>query len=132
MTFEELVVLMALAGLLVAWGASALGIRPLWIFVAACVPSAFVLAAADRELNRSCGGAAAAGVSVSMVEIGLVLALVLWAAAGVAGVIEGVQLSKAGERDAALARYLGCPLAAAFGGGTVFVMALSAALHCLD
>ena len=132
MTLGEIVVLMALGALLVAGGASAFRVPPLAIFVAACVPSAFVLVVAQLELDEPCDRAGVGGVSESMVEIGLVLALVLWAAAGVAGVIRGIQLVKAGRHDAALARYLGCPLAAAAGGGIVFFAGVAAALHCLE
>ena len=130
MTLGEVVVLMALGALLVAGGASAFRIPPLAIFVAACVPSAFVLVAA--ELDRSCGRAGAGGVSGVTLAIGIVLALVLWAAAAIAGVVKGIRLAKAGRAEAALARYLGCPLAAVAGGGIVFFASLAAALHCMD
>jgi hypothetical protein len=132
MTLGEVVVLMALGALLVAGGASAFRIPPLAIFVAACVPSAFVLVAAELELDRSCGRAGAGGVSGVTLAIGIVLALVLWAAAAIAGVVKGIRLAKAGRAEAALARYLGCPLAAVAGGGIVFFAGLAAALHCLD
>jgi hypothetical protein len=132
MTFGEVVVLMALGALLVGGVASSFRVRPLAIFVAACVPSAFVLVIAEHETREPCERAGIGGVSGAVAEIAVVLALVLWEAAAVTGVVKGIQLAKAGRHDAALARYLGCPLAGAFGAGVVFVAFLSAALHCMD
>jgi hypothetical protein len=132
MTFGEVVVLMALGALLLAAAASAFRIPPVSIFVAACVPSALVLALAQRELDARCGYATVAGVAGSILVTAAVLALTLWAAAAVAGVIKGVRLAKAGSHEAGVARLLGCPLAGALGGGIVFFALLAAALHCMN
>ena len=55
MTFEEIVVLMGLAGLLLAGGASRFRIPPLAVLAAACVPTALVVTLAMRETDTPCG-----------------------------------------------------------------------------
>jgi hypothetical protein len=132
MTFGEVVVLIALAALLLAWGATFLRISAWWVLVVACIPTAAIVVLTELELDEPCGRAGIRGVPYEIMEVGLVLSLTLWTAAAVAGVVDGVRLTRAGRHDAALARYLGCPLASLLGGGTAFVAFLYAALHCLD
>ena len=78
MTLGEVVVLMALGALLVAGVASSFRVPPLAIFVAACMPSAYVLVIAELEASEPCERAGIGGVSGAVAEIAVVLALVLW------------------------------------------------------
>src|SRR5919197_3224523 len=81
MTLGEVVVLMALGALLVAGVASSFRVPPLAIFVAACVPSAYVLVIAELEASEPCERAGIGGVSGAVAEIAVVLALGVWGAA---------------------------------------------------
>ena len=132
MTFEEIVVLIGLAGLLVAGGTSAFRIPPLAVLVSACVPSALVLALTMRESDTPCGSPGMGRAAAHLFETCTVLALILWVAAAAAGIVKGTQLAKAGREEAALLRYLGYSAGAMLGGGAVFLSFLSAALHCIN
>jgi uncharacterized membrane protein YjgN (DUF898 family) len=132
MTFETTVVLIALVGIVVAVGAHAYGISSWRLFTFGCVPAAVVLALAVWEIGRPCdhhGVSKALGV---LFLIGLLASLTLYAAAAVAGVIEGVRSGKAGSHGNAFASFVVCPLVCVLGGGLVLFAALATALHCYE
>ena len=87
---------------------------------------------AAQELSESCWGGTTTGADGPFFGIITVLSLVLYAAAALCAVIDGARLSKAGDRDAAVSRYVACPLASVAAGGVVFFFVLAAAVHCID
>ena len=129
---DTTLVQMALGAALVAVVATAARVSPWWVFALASGAGVGVLVVAKQELNESCWTASASNTDGRLAGILFVASLVLYAAAALRAVIDGRRLSKAGARDAAVSRYLACPLASIVAGGAVFFAALSAALHCIN
>jgi hypothetical protein len=117
---------------LVAVVATALDLSPWWVFTAATGAGGAIRVFAARELSASCWSGTTTGADGRLFGILTVLSLVLYGAAALRGVIDGVHLSKAGDRDAAVSRYLACPLASVLAGGVVFYAVVAAALHCIN
>jgi hypothetical protein len=132
MDLDTTLVLMLLGAGLVAVVATALELSPWWMFTLASGAGAVILVFAAQELSESCWSGPATGTDGRLFGILTVVSLVLYAAAALRAVIDGVQLSKAGDRDAAVSRYFACPLASILAGGVVFYAVLAAALHCIN
>jgi hypothetical protein len=132
MDIDTTLVLMALGAGLVAVIATALELSPWWVFTAASGAGAVILLFAAQALSASCWTSTTTGADGRLFGILAVLSLVLYGAAGLRAVIDGVHLSKAGDRDAAVSRYVACPLASVLAGGVVFYAVLAAALHCIN
>jgi hypothetical protein len=124
-------VLMALGALAVAAGGAVFRVSPWWIFVLACVPSAMMLALATHEMREPCG-TGAMGVLDWTFGIAGAVSLTLFAAAALAGIVDGVRLGRARARGAAVSRGVACPLTSVVGFAIVFYAFLVVALHCLD
>ena len=121
---------MALVAAFVAVVATALNISPWWVFACGSGAGTVIVVFAAQELSTSCWtGTTADG---RLFGILAVASLVLYAAAALRAVIDGVRLGKAGDRDAAVSRYVACPLASILAGGVVFYAVLAAALHCIN
>jgi hypothetical protein len=132
MTLGQVVMLIALAAIVVAVGASFYGVSPWLIAAAACVPTAVVLVLAERELNEPCGHPGMQGASGRVFELGLGASWTLWVAAAFASIVEGVRLARSGEPGAAFVRFLACPLISVLAGAIVLFAGLFAALHCIN
>ena len=130
MTFQTIVVLMALGAVVVAVGAAASHVSAWWVFGVACFPSAVVLVLAEREISRPCSTWTATNAAAGLGETAVVLSVTLFAAAALAGIVDGVRLGKAGRYGAAFSRFAVCPLTSALGVGLVLYAVLGAALHC--
>jgi hypothetical protein len=129
MTTQTILMLMALAALVVGFGAVASGLSPWLVFGVASVPTAVVLVLADREISRPCGSSAAGGAP-GLFETAIILSVTLFAAAAVAAVADGIRLALERQYVSALSRGAGCTLLSALGVGLVFYSLLGAALHC--
>jgi hypothetical protein len=127
---DTTLVLMALGAALVAVVATALELSPWWVFAVASGAGTVILLFAAQELSESCW--TPTGADGRLFGILAVLSLVLYAAAALRAVIDGVRLRKAGDHDAAVSRYVVCPLASILAGGVVFYAVLAAALHCIN
>jgi hypothetical protein len=132
MELDTTLVLMLLGAGLVALVATALELSPWWMFTLASAAGAVILVFAAQELSESCWSGTTTGTDGRLFGILAVASLVLYAAAALRAVIDGVRLGKAGDRDAAVARYVACPLASILAGGVVFYAVLAAALHCIN
>jgi hypothetical protein len=126
-----IVVLMGLGALVVAVGGAALRVSPWWIFALACVPSAMMLALVRHEMNEPCG-TGAMGVLDWTFGIAGAVSLTLFAAAALAGLVDGVRLGKARARGAAVSRGVACPLTCVVGFVVVFYAFLVVAFNCLE
>jgi hypothetical protein len=127
---ETTLMLMALGAALVAVVATALELSPWWVFAPATGAGTGIVVLAAQKLSNPCWSPRT--VDGRLFEILLVLSLVLYAAALLRAVIDGARLSKAGEHEAAVSRYLACPLASVVAGGVVFFAGVAAALHCIN
>ena len=128
---DTTLMLMALGAAFVAVVATALGLSPWWVFAPATDAGTGLVVLAAQHLSEPCWGPTTTADG-RLFGILLVLSLVLYAAALLRAVIDGVRLSKAGEHEAAVSRYLACPLASIVAGGVVFFAGLAAALHCIN
>ena len=128
---ETALVLMLLGAGLVALVATAFEVSPWWVFTLASGAGAVILVFAAQELSTSCWSAATTGADPRLVGILAVVSLVLYGAATLRAVIDGVRLRKAGDGAAAVSRYVACPLASILAGGVVFYAVVAAALHCI-
>jgi hypothetical protein len=132
MSFEGTVAAIVLVGFAVAIVALARGISSWRLFFVGCVPAAVVVALAVREINTPCDHSEDSGV-VAVLFVGALLgSLTLYAAAAVAGFIQGLRSGKAGGYGKALSYVVACPLASVLGGAVVLYTALIAALHCFE
>ena len=132
MELDTALVLMLLGAGLVALVATAFEVSSWWVFTLASGAGAVILVFAAQELSESCWSGTTTGTDGRLFGILAVASLVLYAAAALRAVIDGVRLGKAGDRDAAVARYVACPLASILAGGVVFYAVLAAALHCIN
>jgi hypothetical protein len=127
---DTTLMLMALGAAFVAVVATALRLSPWWVFAPATGAGTGMVVLAAQHLSKPCWGPMTA--DGRLLELLLVLSLVLYAAALLRAVIDGARLSKAGEHEAAVSRYLACPLASVVAGGVVFFAGIAAALHCIN
>jgi hypothetical protein len=132
MTLQTAVVLIALGAVAVAVGTVAYRVSPWWAFGVACVPAAVVLVLVEREISGPCSTTAATSTSAALFETAVVLSVTLFAAAALAGIVDGVRMGTAGRYGAAFSRLVVCPLTSAVGVGLVLYGLLGAALRCLD
>ena len=124
--------LMVLGAIAVAVGGAAFKVSPWRIFGAACALAVVTLVLAARETNEPCGGTGTVA-ALDWIFVGATaVSLTLFAAAALAGVVDGVRLGRAGERGVAISRGVGCPLTCMIAFAIVFVVFLSAVLHCLE
>jgi hypothetical protein len=128
---DTTLVLMILGAALVAVVATALEISPWWVFAPATGAGTGMVVLAAQHLSKPCWGPTTSADG-RLFGILLVASLVLYTAALLRAVIDGAHLNKAGEHEAAVSRYLACPLASVVAGGVVFFAGVAAALHCIN
>jgi hypothetical protein len=105
---------------LVAVVATALEVPPWWVFALASGAATAILVFAAQELSTSCWSGTRTGADGRLFGILTASSLALFGEAALRAVIDGARLSKPGDRDAAVSRYLACPLASIAAGGVVF------------
>jgi hypothetical protein len=127
MTADTTLLVLGLLGILVAFGAQALGISPWRVFGAGCVAAALVVALAVWEVSMPCGephGTRGTGV-VFLLALGA--SLVLYAATAIGGVIDGIRSGRGSAANVVL-----CPLAGVVCGAIVLYAAFGAVFHCFE
>jgi hypothetical protein len=134
MTAETAIVVLLLVGILIALGAQAFRISAWWLLGGGSLAAAVVVLVAAAELSTPCSstlGDGSGGLAALFV-VSLILSLVLYAGAAVAGVIDGLRSVKEGRQGRAVALFVLCPLASVVAGAIVLYAAIGAAFHCFE
>ena len=129
MTIQQVILVAAAGAMVLATVVRRLAVSPGRVFGLAAIAAVVTVALAAHLAAGDCGVASAGDW---LFEASAVLTLILFGAATLVGVGEGVRLGKAGDHEEAIARYVGCPLVGAAGVGVVFFAFLLAIGHCLD
>jgi hypothetical protein len=130
MIFHAVVWLMLIGAVVVAAAAVRFDVSPWKILASAGIATAVTIGLAMDVAGEQCGSATTTGDL--LFEVMIASSLVLYGATALGGVVDGIRLGKAGDRDAAITRCVGCPVAGALGVGVVFFTFLLAIAHCLD
>jgi hypothetical protein len=128
MTLQQVILAMAAGAVVLAAVARRLAVSPGRVFGLAGIAAVVTVALAAHLGAEDCGVATAGDW---LFEASAVLTLILFGAATLVGVVEGVRLGKAGDHEEAIARYVGCPVVGAVGVGVVFFAFGLAIGHCL-
>jgi hypothetical protein len=130
MTLHEIewVTVIAVGALVLA--AMRLDRSPWWIFGLAGVATVAVFVLAVHVSGGSCAGSSRMSAR-RFLDFMVTLNLALYAAAALAGIVDGIRLRMAGDRDTAASRAVGIPILSAIGVGVVFVASLYSISPCL-
>jgi hypothetical protein len=121
--------LMVISAIVVAAAATRFDVSPWRILTAAGIATVVTMGLAMHVAGEGCG--LPTTTADLLFEIMIASSLVLYGATALGGVVDGIRLGKAGDRDAAITRCVGCPVAGAAGVGVVFFTVLLAIAHCL-
>jgi peptidoglycan/LPS O-acetylase OafA/YrhL len=125
----EWVTVIAAGALVLA--ATRLDRSPWWILGLASVATVATFVLAVHVSGDTCAGSALTGAARRFLGFLITLNLALYAAAALAGIVDGIRLRMAGDRDTAASRAVGIPILSAIGVGVVFVAALYSIGPCL-
>src|SRR5439155_12469287 len=92
--------------------------------------AAFLLAL--HVSGEPCFASARTGAADRLFDITMVSSLALYAAAALAGVVNGIRLGKAGDRDKAISRAVGIPMVSGMGVVILFFALMASISNCLD
>ena len=123
MTLHEVEWLIALGALVLAVLATRFDVSPWRIFA---------VALATHMAGEPCAVLHQTGVGNRLFDYTIVSSLTLYAAAALTGIVDGIRLGKAGDRDTAVSRAVGIPIVSAMGVGIVFFAFLYGISPCLD
>jgi hypothetical protein len=130
MTLHTVVWLMLVGAAVVTAAATRFDVSPWRILASAGIATAVTIGLAMYVAGEQCGVSTTTGDR--LFEIMIASTLTLYGATALGGVVDGIRLGRAGDRDAAITRCVGCPVAGAVGVGVVFFTFLLAIAHCLD
>ena len=126
----EWVTVIAAGALVLA--ATRLDRSPWWILGLASVATVATFALAAHVSGDSCAGSSLMSADRRFLDFMVKLDLALYAATAFAGIVDGIRLRMAGDRDTAASRAVGIPILSAIGVGVVFVAALYSIGPCLS
>jgi hypothetical protein len=126
MTLHEIEWVIVVGALVVV--ATKFDFSPWWIFGLAGIATVATIVLAVHVSGEPCG----LHRTGRFFDFMIVSSLALYAAAALAGIVDGIRLRKAGDRDTAVSRAVGIPIVSAIGVGVVFFAALYSIGPCLD
>jgi hypothetical protein len=126
----EWVTVIAVGALVLA--ATRLDRSPWWIFGLAGIATVATFALAVHVSGDSCAGSDLTSADRRFLDFMVTLNLALYAAAALAGIVDGIRLRMAGDRDTAASRAVGIPILSAIGVGVVFVASFYSIGPCLS
>jgi hypothetical protein len=132
MTSHEIEWLVVVGAVVLAAAATKYDVSPWRIFGLASLTTLVSVVLATRISDEQCGVSYRTSAGERLFDITMVSSLTLYAAAALAGVVDGIRLGKAGEREKAVSRAFGIPLVSAFGVGVLFFALLASFGDCLD
>ena len=130
MTLHAIVWLMVAGAVVLGAAATWLNVSPWRVLAIAGFATAVTVVLAIQVAGEECGVSTTTGDR--LFEIMIASSLTLYGAAALGGIVDGIRLGKAGDRDTAIERFVGCPVVSAVGVGIVFFAFLAAIGHCLD
>jgi len=131
MTLHEVVWLIVVGAVVLATCATRFDVSPWRVFGLASIATLVTAVLAAHVTGEACGFSARTGADDRLFQIMIVSSLTLYAAASLAGVVDGVRLGKRGDGERAISRAVGIPIVSVMGVGAVFFAFLYAIGPCL-
>jgi hypothetical protein len=132
MTSHEIEWLIVIGAVVLAAAATKYDVSPWRIFGLASFATLATVVLATQISDEPCGVSYRTSAGDRLFDITMVSSLTLYAAASLAGVVDGIRLRKTGEREKAVSRAFGIPLVSAFGVGVLFFALLASLGDCLN
>jgi hypothetical protein len=130
MTPHAIAWLIVIGAIVLAAAATRLDVSPWRIFGLAGIATVVTFMLALHVSGEPCGRRTGAGDR--FFEITILSSLALFAAASLAGILDGIRLGRAGDSDKAISRAVGIPIVSGMGVGVLFFAVMASIGHCLD
>jgi hypothetical protein len=121
-----------LGAVVLAAAATRFDVSPWRIFGLASIATVVAFMLALHVSGEPCGVSDRTGAGDRFFEITMLSSLALYAAASLAGIVDGIRLRKAGDRDKAISRAFGIPVVSGMGVVVLFFALMASIGHCLD
>jgi hypothetical protein len=131
MTFHEIEWVVGAGAIVLAAAATKLDVSPWRIFGLAGIATVATVVLAMHVSGEPCGLSERMGAVDRFFEITIVSSLTLYAAAALAGIVDGIRLGRA-DHDRAISRAVGIPMVSAMGVVILFFAFMASIGSCLD
>jgi hypothetical protein len=131
MTSHEIGWVIVVGAVVLAAAATRFDVSPWRIFGLASIATVVTVMLAAHVAGEDCGFSARTGADDLLFEITIVSSLVLYAAAALAGIVDGIRLRKAGDPDRVISRAVGIPMVSGMGVVVLFFAFMASIGNCL-